>query len=596
MIRNRFQHLKLRQMIFLLCLLIEIIVTCVILLSGHLIIRRYNDAVEQSMLGTLQVLSSNLNLAMEDVRNMTYKLLGDSQIQRHLTLVSEGTDDRSTLDSYQDLYNSLIRYQTEFRNLGVEDIELLTPAFDVSTRYMQRAAMDAEKRASMIALAANAGGRMVLVAGEQEGEILAIRSIRQVAPFNLKVTGTMLVHVSLDRLLSRVSGTVDHADSFMWLLDQDGRPFYRSPGLTEEMVPVILSAIDRAPGTVRFPEGHFYLIHGKLEQDPWYYSLLVPYEKQWQARIMAYLILALTFIGTILATSLLGNAFMSSISRQTEALLEKIERFKRKITESEPELPTDATESRNEFELLNEHFDSMAEMIDRLIREKYVNELLSKEAQIRALEAQMNPHFLYNVLQSINSRAQLAHHLEITRIVEALGRFLRISLDSKTKVLTLREELNLVHDYITIQKERFEDQLEYTENVPDELMEIRMPKMILQPLVENAVKYALENGFDDSCQIVLKAACQDGIIRIRIENSGSSFPEEMLGELDPTRLEPHGFGIGLRNIHSRLRLSFGDDYGIWLSNHGIWAVCEVRIPEKNGHMEDGYASNADCGR
>ena len=142
---------------------------------------------------------------------------------------------------------------------------------------------------------------------------------------------------------------------------------------------------------------------------------------------------------------------------------------------------------------------------------------------------------------------------------------------------------------MTIQKERFEDQLEYTENVPDELMEVRVPKMILQPLVENAIKYALESGFDDSCQITLNADSQDGMIRIRIENSGSSFPEEMLGELNPDRLEPHGFGIGLGNIHSRLRLSFGNAYGIWLSNQGMWAVCEVRIPEKNRHMEENHA-------
>ncbi len=588
--------MKLRRMIFLLCLLIEIIVTCVILLAGHLIILRYDDAVEQSMLGTLKVVSADLNLAMDDIRSMTYKLLGDSQIQRHLTLVSEEIDARSAMNSYHELYSSLIRYQTEFRNLGVEDIELLTPAFDISTHYMQKTTPDAGKKELMIEQAAAADGRMIMLAGEREGEILAVRSIRQIVPFNLKITGTMLVHVNLDRLVSRIGGVSRNTDQFMWLLDQDGRPFYRSPGLTEEMVSVVLDAIDHSPKILSFPKGHCYLVHDALVQDPWCYSLLVPCEDQWRARRMAYLILVLTFFGTILATTFLGRTFMRSITRQTEDLLAKIERFKQKITESGPDSPPEnIRDSRNEFELLNEHFDSMAEIIDRLIREKYVNELLSKEAQIRALESQMNPHFLYNVLQSINSRAQLANHQEITRIVEALGRFLRISLDSRTKVLTLREELNLVHDYMTIQKERFEDQLEYAESVPDELMEIRVPKMILQPLVENAVKYALENGFDDICQIVLKADCQDGMIRIRIENSGSSFPEEMLGELNPARLEPHGFGIGLRNIHNRLRLRFGDTYGIWLSNCGMWAVCEVRIPGKNGLMEEYHAANADCG-
>ena len=162
--------------------------------------------------------------------------------------------------------------------------------------------------------------------------------------------------------------------------------------------------------------------------------------------------------------------------------------------------------------------------------------------------------------------------------MEALGRLLRVSLDKRSKMLPLQDELSLVGDYIAIQRQRFERQLEYTEAVPQELMHVEIPKLAIQPLVENAIKYALENGIDDYCRIEVTASVQTQSMVISVSNTGSTFPDHMLGVLNADAITSHGFGIGLSNIHRRLRLTYGDHGYLYLRNQDDSAVCELHIP------------------
>ncbi len=564
-------------MIFLLCAIIECMVAGVTSLAGLYILRNFDAMNAQAMMETLQIVSANMNLALEDVSHMTYKILGDSILQQELSKIRGSLNEQEILSSYHILYNRLIQFQNEYRYQGILDLDILTHSFDVSTRYMQKNPVDGPLRDEMIRKAAQADGKMVLCASREKDEWLAVRSIRQIMPFDLEIIGTMVIHINPNQLVRRVTEHTGNNSLLYWVLDQNGEVFFYSEKMSENSIAVISEHLDQAPCMISMANGHFFLIHGGLNYDDWGYSLLLSCESQWQARKMAYTVLFLTMLFSMAATALTGCAFVRSIDKRTNALLVKIENYQSDSTACPPVLPS--RHHRNEIDILHDHFDAMAQRIDGLIQEKYISELLSKDAQLRALESQINPHFLYNVLQSINSRAQLAHNTEITSIVEALGRFLRISLDSRTKVLSLREELNLVHDYMIIQKERFEEQLSYTENVPDAFLSVEVPKMILQPLVENAVKYALENGFEDTCTIAVQACRTEGTIHLSVENSGSSFPEDMLGKLHASRTQKHGFGIGLKNIHERLQLSYGENYGIWLSNQNGWAVCEIRIPD-----------------
>lgn len=169
-------------------------------------------------------------------------------------------------------------------------------------------------------------------------------------------------------------------------------------------------------------------------------------------------------------------------------------------------------------------------------------------------------------------------------MTESLGSLLRATLSNKKSLVTLSYELNLILSYITIQQIRFEERLDYREQVPDGLKNALILPLTLQPLVENAIHYALEE-MTETCYITILAAETDKTgkngercIRISVTNSGSSFDEDLLELLKQHKKQPSRSGIGLLNIDKRIKLLFGEDYGLSLFNQEDCAVASITIP------------------
>lgn len=219
----------------------------------------------------------------------------------------------------------------------------------------------------------------------------------------------------------------------------------------------------------------------------------------------------------------------------------------------------------------------MALQIQNLINVNYKNELLVKDAQLKALETQINPHFLYNTLESINWRAKASGEVEISRMVEALGYLLRAALSHSSKTVPLHQELDFVRCYLTIQQTRYDDQLICTLEADKDLYDIPVPKLLVQPLVENAIRHALEEMVD-ICSIHIRVYHDSTQLYIQVENSGSVFPDNLLEKLESGSIQPHGFGIGLTNIHQRIQLTYGKNYGLFLFNQNDFAVAQIRLP------------------
>lgn len=238
----------------------------------------------------------------------------------------------------------------------------------------------------------------------------------------------------------------------------------------------------------------------------------------------------------------------------------------------------------DEIEEIYHNFNGMVQEVQRLMQEHYKLGKEVKMAEVRALQAQINPHFLYNTLESINWRAKAVNNREISLMTESLGFFLRATLSNKKSLVTLSYELNLILSYITIQQIRFEERLDYREQVPDGLKNALIPPLTLQPLVENAIHYALEE-MTETCYITILAAETDKTgkngercIRISVTNSGSSFDEDLLELLKQHKKQPSRSGIGLLNIDKRIKLLFGEDYGLSLFNQEDCAVASITIP------------------
>ena len=207
---------------------------------------------------------------------------------------------------------------------------------------------------------------------------------------------------------------------------------------------------------------------------------------------------------------------------------------------------------------LTNSFQEMLDRLNRLIQEDYQNKIHLREAELKALQAQINPHFLYNCLSLINSRALLAGQPEISRMSQLLSVFYRTTLNKGKSETTLESELKNVSSYLDIQKLLHEDLFEVTWQVEPDLPEVKIPNLLLQPLVENALVHGILPNKPKKGRLFLSVSRVMNQIRFTILDNGVGIPREKL----PTLLQTDSGGYGLKNVDERLRLTYGEEYGL----------------------------------
>lgn len=219
----------------------------------------------------------------------------------------------------------------------------------------------------------------------------------------------------------------------------------------------------------------------------------------------------------------------------------------------------DLGRSRESAEL-SRSFNRMTARIDTLLKENYAAELNEKNARLAALEAQVNPHFLYNTLQAIGSEALLNDQTEIYDMLTTLASNLRYSIKAPN-VVELKDELKYVDNYIRLQKIRMEDRLKFSMDIDFKALELRVPKLGIQTLVENSIIHGIGGG-RDSIKIELTVSVNEGDICIRVRDDGIGIEKDVLQSIrekfrTQTLSDPNQ-GIGLPNLYNRLMILYGD--------------------------------------
>lgn len=241
----------------------------------------------------------------------------------------------------------------------------------------------------------------------------------------------------------------------------------------------------------------------------------------------------------------------------------------------------------DEIGILFNEYNSMLQELDSHIKREYQNKLITLDSQMKSLEAQINSHFLYNTLESINSMAEIEGIESISVMSMALGNMFRYSIKTKSELVTMAEELNHVKDYVSIQQIRFSNRFHVDLEVPEALLSKKVLKLILQPIVENALYHGLHScRFGDAIRIC--AQLNDRILSISVSDNGCGMTKEQLNSLCDSLAEPARFtelgqrnkqSIGLKNIHSRIELYYGQGYGLSIkSQEGRGTEVTIRLP------------------
>ena len=242
-------------------------------------------------------------------------------------------------------------------------------------------------------------------------------------------------------------------------------------------------------------------------------------------------------------------------------------------------------ELNNEIGHLSKTFNVMISRIKDLMEKTVRDEEEKRRSEIRALQAQINPHFLYNTLDTIIWMSAGGKNDEVVEVTSALARLFRTSISKGENLVTLLNEVENIKSYLTIQKMRYEDKLSWRVDVPPGLLGLMTPKLILQPIVENAVYHGVKMS-QAGGEIAISARTEGERLTITIADSGVGMTAEQLEQLFVPRPDTDR-GIGVINVNNRIRLLFGEEYGLhYFSAPGEGTRVEIWLPVIEGGDED----------
>lgn len=295
--------------------------------------------------------------------------------------------------------------------------------------------------------------------------------------------------------------------------------------------------------------------------------------------VMSSSYITVTTIAVALAAILLCIILSPLVIRGLTKPLNAIVRTMDKVQKGDTNARVDV-HNNDEFGYIGQSLNSMLDRLNELFTTNLEKQNRLRLAELKSLYAQINPHFLYNTLDSIKWIAKLNGVDDIVLIVSQLGKLLKNSIRNEKETVTIAEEIGLVKSYLSIQKIRYSDKFDVSIQVDDDIMSCVVPKFIIQPLVENAIIHGIEDKVGKA-HLTVKGRREDDKIVFEVEDDGVGIDEKKLQSIIDSKQEkiPDRDSIGITNVDKRIKLYYGEDYGLDISSQEhIGTVIRITMP------------------
>ncbi|GIO15119.1 sensor histidine kinase YesM [Cohnella xylanilytica] len=336
----------------------------------------------------------------------------------------------------------------------------------------------------------------------------------------------------------------------------------------------------------------FLLSYTRMKSTGWTIVNQIPYDylmrSTWRILLFTIVIAAFFMLLSAYIAALVFNSIFSGIYRLMRSM--------RSLEMGDFQLTNLEQTGKDEIQRLTSSYDRMVDRLNDLINELYREKVVQQEMQIKALKAQINPHFLYNTLETISGLAKIHGVRGISRMTSSLSHIFRYSITGDEDIVPLREEIRSVEHYLSIIQVRYGDRMSFAIDVPRPLLACKVLKLILQPLVENAVRHGIEPKPGPG-RVSVSASRVDGKLRLTVADDGAGIEADRLKELnrllespgDAPRSSATGSGgIGLLNVKERLWLAYREEASLHVSsaeNRGT--TIELSLPIDDSYEEDG---------
>lgn len=522
---------------------------------------------EQTNIYTMDMLSEvskNIELHMHDIERLYYSIFTNPDIRKSLKAVNrQQWTDLQYVSADKQIRNILYGLISDREDVeGVSLYGLNGTSFQTS---MYAKKLDLRDQNWQV-LQHNRGNLSWFNPSGQQSVVAAVSTIYDVD--SLQKIGYFLLTYHEEALYKVYSQIKLNEQGELFIIDSHGQIIssrhkeliHHTP--TESYLQKIITSGDTGDFADDIDDKQQIVSYQRIQNTDWKIVSIIPTARYSEQSIMLQQWMIILFVVVALITIILGYYLSVSISRpirQLSSIMKNTERENWSISFNYP--------SRDEIGILSMNFNRMIARIHYLINQVYEEERLRQQSQLKFLMFQINPHFLFNTLETMNWMARIEGVPEVGKLSKALGDLMREGIKGKD-FITLSEELESVKKYIYIQKVRYVDKFEMQYDIDPTVLSVIVPRFILQPIIENAIVHGLEMQMENG-HICIHAYESEDTLVLSIADDGLGMSSVQLETLRHYLENPSDStlsGIGLLNVHQRIQLHYGEEYGLRINS------------------------------
>ncbi len=542
-----FKNLKFRSKILFICLLSSILP--VVVLGSYcyyqiqnILINRESEVLEES----LNQAVSSINYKVNTYTNVINQMVWNEDVKRGVT--SEYENSYEMYLFYRDILDPL-SLNTHFLYSEINTITIFSDNPMNPHGDILRPLTTIEQKSWFDQILETSTPKFVVSAADQTFEVVS-----QIFDRNHSITNVVYIDIDYEHVFENMSRLFENNYGLV-ILDEYHKPVYTFQNFQEEYDSYELTTneLEKKLNDGSLSEDYVFK-ESSLTSYNWTAYLYRPLDTIYAS---TYKITVTVFIVILLCVLIL---FLSIyyLSRVTVRPLEKLEKNMELIEKGDLSVTVTNT-STDEIGHLIRRFTNMVHKLQEMINEVYKSKIAEQQYEMKALQAQINPHFFYNSLSLINSKAIIAEQEDISKMAQLLSTFYRTTLNRGKNTISVREELENTTSYIQIQRMMHSDSFDVRCEIDEEILDYTMLNLLLQPLVENAINHGIDHKESPGKAVLTITAKQtDNSLIFKVSDNGCGMELEMLESILTTKTK----GYGVQNVHHRVQLAYGAEYGL----------------------------------
>ena len=584
-IRRQLNQLRLESKFELFLIILFCCLAILAIFTALSVMRSYESTIYALNVGNVDRFSDVVNSYLSSIDVFGEYVISDSGFQRNLAKFSDSAGAGETSVARRSIFRQLNSLQITAPYIA--DIAFQLPSGEIihsGSGYPE----DEGFREKASAASAGNNGRAVWL-GDESGNIYYVRDLRRLQYLKLDHLAYLFMKVDLERMIGNLRGITDSfsesipSDFMIMVYDDGGDILYSDMEVGREVLDGLGSVVSGEDKyVVEDINGITYLISGgRIPENGWNYLNFLDYGMLSEGIFRDFFLFVLVLLVLLFMSCYLIHLMVKHIIRHFVVLKDKMMAFS--CGDMDMSLFPSYKDRNDEIGVLHQEFDDMVIRFDKLIKDNYIKEIMLKDNKIRILNQQINPHFLYNVLDSIYWSAQCNGVQDVAKMSYYLAKLFRISTADDSFLVPLEKEIEYLDSYLQIQQIRFSERLCFENRVSPDTLSVSVPRLSIQPLVENAIKHVIQED-DMECHIILETISDGEMATISVSNTGSEFPDDIDERIRGGRSADNH--IGLRNINERLILHFGETARLRFSNMDGFAEVSFTVPYKTEDKTD----------